>query len=100
VGTLPELIGLSNLITLDVSKNKLNGNIPVSWSQLSNLVNLDLSDNNDLSGTLPYLFWPSLKTLVISQTDISGPLLSIMTNFTSLGKYISITKQESRKIKL
>jgi Leucine-rich repeat (LRR) protein len=87
-GRLPELAGFSNLVALDLSNNRLNGKIPDSWSQLSNLISMDISNNAGVSGTLPYyIFWPSLKSLLFAETEISGPISQIITNFTSLGTY-------------
>ena len=46
---------LSNLVRLDLSNNQLSGAIPSALGNLSNLVRLDLS-NNQLSGAIPSSF--------------------------------------------
>ena len=48
----PELGGLSNLESLDLSNNQLSGEIPPELGGLSNLVRLYLSVNQ-LSGEIP-----------------------------------------------
>ncbi|MED6131550.1 hypothetical protein PIB30_010870 [Stylosanthes scabra] len=53
VGEIPNVLGdLNRLLLLNLSNNMLSGNVPLSFGKLSNLEALDLSCN-DLSGQIP-----------------------------------------------
>jgi len=83
--SIPEEISyLTQLVTLDLSNNDLQGSIPKSFGKLKNLKNLNLSKNN-LSGTIPYDFKDliNLNELKLDyNTNIKGyvPLLSNLSN--------------------
>ena len=74
-GTLPADLGtLSNLITLDVSDNQLSGTIP-DLSALIGLMTLNLRDNQ-LSGTIPDSLSSllSLTTLNLGENRLTGAI--------------------------
>ncbi|KAH9530821.1 hypothetical protein CY35_19G004000 [Sphagnum magellanicum] len=71
----PNFGDLSNLISLALQYNELNGSLPQQLTRLTNLTNLQLQ-NNMLSGELPA--WlaslPSLTELLIQNNNFSGPI--------------------------
>ncbi|KAH9532379.1 hypothetical protein CY35_19G090200 [Sphagnum magellanicum] len=71
----PNFGDLSNLTSLALRYNELNGSLPQQWTHLTNLTNLQLQ-NNMLSGELPT--WlaslPSLTELLIQNNNFSGPI--------------------------
>ena len=75
-----EISRLSNLRSLSLGKNKLEGNLPKTWSNLPFLVFLDLSSNR-LSGSLPAFE----DAAFLSSIDLSNNLLtgSIPSTFLS-----------------
>ncbi|KAH6835099.1 hypothetical protein C2S53_012614 [Perilla frutescens var. hirtella] len=110
-GPIPQDIGtaLPLLTDLDISRNSLNGTIPSSTSNLTQLTNLVISSNNlqgqipdvwtntpmiylidmsnnTLSGTIPSSigFLRSLKFLVLSSNNLSGELPFSLSNCTEL----------------
>ncbi|KAG8363733.1 hypothetical protein BUALT_Bualt19G0053000 [Buddleja alternifolia] len=87
-GDIPNGIGdLSNLMTLDLTDNDLTGDVPKTLEGLHELQGLSLA-NNKIRGPLPtslcYLY--KLSSLDLSQNQLSGPLLDCMGNITSLRK--------------
>ncbi|KAI9339060.1 leucine rich repeat protein, partial [Obelidium mucronatum] len=77
-GPIPACIGkLVGLVELHLSSNCLEGEIPSEIGCLVNLKVLALSDNSGLSGTIPASFsnLSCLEKLDLSQTSFSGPLL-------------------------
>ncbi|PNX82059.1 receptor-like protein kinase [Trifolium pratense] len=75
-GEIPQVIGdLKGLILLNLSNNILNGSIPLSFGKLSNLEALDLSLNN-LSGKIPQQLaqLTFLEFLNVSFNNLSGPV--------------------------
>ncbi|KAF8089464.1 hypothetical protein N665_0505s0014 [Sinapis alba] len=71
-GDIPESIGLlKELIVLNMSNNAFNGSVPTSLSNLSNLQSLDLSQNT-LSGRIP----PELgKLTFLARMNFSNNML-------------------------
>ncbi|XP_039158901.1 LOW QUALITY PROTEIN: receptor-like protein EIX2 [Eucalyptus grandis] len=85
-GTIPLSIGkMTNLTTLVISNNYLSGEIPRFWSNLPFLYILDMS-NNSLSGPIPreVSFLSSLRFLILSNNNLSGKLPSSLRNCSSL----------------
>lgn len=77
-GSLPaEIIGLSDLKSLDLHDNKIGGSIPPKMETLGALETFDLGYNK-LTGGLPSDFWnltesyPTLKEIHLSYNDLSG----------------------------
>lgn len=63
-GSIPELSELNDLFVLDLSNNKLSGNIPLSIGKMKNLVEL-LLHKNLLKGDLSFLREGKMKKLMI-----------------------------------
>ncbi|XWS34589.1 hypothetical protein CRYUN_Cryun21dG0051200 [Craigia yunnanensis] len=87
-GPIPSNIGheMSLLQNLDLSGNFLNGSIPPSINNMSNLNFLDRS-SNQLSGTIPRQ-WQGLQYLMfldLSKNNLSGDISSSMCSIPSLG---------------
>ncbi|PQQ07512.1 receptor-like protein kinase 2 [Prunus yedoensis var. nudiflora] len=86
-GPIPHNIGqvMPNLTHLDISRNSLSGNIPMSFGNLSQLEVMLISDNN-LSGEIPH-FWnniPSLYYVDMSNNSLSGTIPRSLGSLTSL----------------
>ncbi|RWR74151.1 putative LRR receptor-like serine/threonine-protein kinase isoform X5 [Cinnamomum micranthum f. kanehirae] len=88
-GELPSNINtlFPNLIVFNMSKNELQGTIPVSISKLQKLGMLDLSQNN-LFGEMPHGLISrnntSLKFLRLSNNKLQGNILPKFPNMTKL----------------
>ncbi|XP_028792844.1 receptor-like protein EIX2 [Neltuma alba] len=79
-GQIPDLSGYRNLMSLDLSNNKLKGSIPKWLGQLHRLTILDLS-NNSFHGSIPSDLLNAsalLDYLDISFNNLSGPLPNIL----------------------
>ncbi|CAA7058652.1 unnamed protein product [Microthlaspi erraticum] len=75
-GEIPKSIGLlKNLIVLNLSSNGFSGNIPSSMANLTELESLDLS-HNKLSGQIPPALGvlTSLSKIVVSHNQLTGPI--------------------------
>ncbi|XP_048442857.1 probable leucine-rich repeat receptor-like serine/threonine-protein kinase At3g14840 [Pyrus x bretschneideri] len=75
-GTLPlELVNLTYLQEIDLTRNYLSGTIPPVWSSLPLLLNISLVGNH-LTGSIPKELGDitTLKSLDISFNNFSGPL--------------------------
>jgi Leucine-rich repeat (LRR) protein len=84
-GTMPDFIGLPNLIGLDFSDNQLTETIS-NVSKLPNLAHLDLS-NNQLSGHIPdFDGLHNLALLFLNENKLTGPIpdLSRLSNLAWL----------------
>ncbi|XP_008341680.3 receptor-like protein EIX1 [Malus domestica] len=86
-GPIPRKLGdaMPSLTDLDLSRNSLNGSIPLSIGNLRQLMTIVVS-NNQLSGEIPH-FWnnmPLLYILDVSNNSLSGSIPS------SLGSLISL----------
>ncbi|XP_025653474.1 receptor-like protein EIX2 [Arachis hypogaea] len=75
----------SSLVSLDLTNNQINGQLPDCWGSVNTLLFLDLSNNN-LSGKIP----PSmgslnkLEALVLRNNSLMGELPSSLKNCTNL----------------
>ncbi|KAF8035540.1 hypothetical protein BT93_C1540 [Corymbia citriodora subsp. variegata] len=85
-GTIPlSIANMAILTTLVISNNYLSGEIPRFWSNLSLLYILDMS-NNSLSGPIPSEvgFLSSLMFFILSNNNLSGKPPSSLRNCSSL----------------
>ena len=85
-GEIPaELANLSNLEDLDLSDNQLSGEIPAELGNLSNLEDLDLSDNQ-LGGEIPAELGnlPNLRLLFLQGNQLSGEIPIELGNLPNL----------------
>lgn len=86
-GPIPKQLGeCSNLLELDLGRNRLNGSIPVVIGNLISLqIELDLS-HNELSGEIPSDFGKlnKLEKLNLSHNKLSGPIPSSFVEMLSL----------------
>ncbi|PRP85354.1 putative leucine-rich repeat receptor-like protein kinase [Planoprotostelium fungivorum] len=74
-GEIPAGLSLLPLVTLNLGDNRLTGQIPSSFINLTNVHTLVLSDNS-LSGNIPsWLFdLPTMTSLDVSFNSFSGPI--------------------------
>ncbi len=85
-GTIPSSLGnLSQLINLCMVINQLNGTIPPQLGNLSNLHNLSLAENQ-LSGTIPSQLGNliSLTVLNLGRNQLTGSIPSQLGNLSNL----------------
>ncbi|KAK1572567.1 hypothetical protein Q3G72_034642 [Acer saccharum] len=79
-------MNLTNLVTLNLSRNHFHGSIPSSIGDMNSLESLDLSYNN-LSGEIPEHLsegCTSLTVLVLSNNKLQGKIFSTKFNLTNL----------------
>ncbi|WVZ14763.1 hypothetical protein V8G54_012329 [Vigna mungo] len=78
-------IGTTNIRTLDLSNNQINGELPDCWEHLNSLKFLDLS-NNKLSGEIPQSMGSlvNLEALVFRNNNLTGELPSTLKSCASL----------------
>nr|XP_023909136.1 receptor-like protein Cf-9 [Quercus suber] len=84
-GPIPSFSMAKNLTEIDLSHNKLTGQITSThWNDLPNLVNLHLSSNS-LGGSIPVSLFslPLLQKLELSDNHFSGQL-----NYFSVSSYL------------
>lgn len=62
------------VVVVDLANNSLMGTIPGEIVHLSNLVDINLSSNRDLTGSIPPLLFTSLTNLI--RLDVSGSSLT------------------------
>ncbi|KAD6454705.1 hypothetical protein E3N88_09411 [Mikania micrantha] len=87
-GEIPEELGmLTHILALNLSHNKLSGPIPISFSNLSLIESLDLSSNS-LSGKVPSELIQLTKLAVfnVSYNNLSGRLPERKAQFGTFGK--------------
>ncbi|KAD6455167.1 hypothetical protein E3N88_09873 [Mikania micrantha] len=87
-GEIPEELGmLTHILALNLSHNKLSGPIPVSFSNLSQIESLDLSSNS-LSGKVPseLIQLTKLEAFYVSYNNLSGRLPERKAQFGTFGK--------------
>ncbi|KAF7845299.1 receptor-like protein 7 [Senna tora] len=78
---------LKNLTTLSLSSCNLRGTFPHNIFQLGALSFIDISSNRGLHGFLPdFPLHASLNTLIVSNTNFSGPLPNSICNLSQLSK--------------
>ncbi|RHN50968.1 putative leucine-rich repeat-containing, plant-type, leucine-rich repeat domain, L [Medicago truncatula] len=75
----------TNLVTLDLSNNQIEGQLPNCWNSLSTLLFLDLS-NNKLWGKIPQSIGTldKLEALVLRNNSLTGELSSTLKNCRNL----------------
>ncbi|KAK4492895.1 hypothetical protein RD792_000220 [Penstemon davidsonii] len=99
-GTIPNEIGnLSNLISLDIGDNELNGIIPSTLGKLENLQRLDLNGNK-LQGSIPNSFC-NLRNMYLAELSgnrISRQLPTCLGNLLSLRELYLANNAFSSKI--
>ena len=74
-GEIPaELGNLANLVYLYLHSNQLSGEVPVELGQLTELRGVQLQDNTDLTGVIPFdARQTGLGQLGVSNTDLCAP---------------------------
>ncbi|KAL6654072.1 hypothetical protein ACP70R_007537 [Stipagrostis hirtigluma subsp. patula] len=79
-------IVLMDMISIDLSLNKLSGELPEDLASLDALLNLNLSCNH-LSGKIPNKIgaMQSLESLDLSRNRLSGEIPASLSNLTFLG---------------
>ncbi|KAJ4813201.1 Receptor like protein 14 [Rhynchospora pubera] len=85
VGNIPEEIDqITLLTTLNLSNNHLTGAIPDSISKLQHLLSLDLS-HNSLTGQIPRELTKltSLEVFSVAYNNLSGPTLDMKAQFAT-----------------
>ena len=85
----PELVSLTNLISLDLSANELTGPVPAELGGLANLKTLWLH-GNELTGEIPAVLgsMPNLGRLELGGNRLTGSIpseLGALSNLGSLG---------------
>ncbi|KAL2251748.1 receptor-like protein 12 [Sesamum indicum] len=77
----------SHLTTLSFSDCDLRGSFPYMIFQIPTLENLDLSENELLTGSIPQFHRnASLRTMLLLHTNFSGPLPNSIGNLSMLSK--------------
>lgn len=87
-GVLPdEVVNLTYLRYLDLSRNFIQGPIPASWASLQ-VFNLSLQGNR-ISGTLPKDLgrMPMLKSILLEGNQLEGPIPPELGNIISLERF-------------
>nr|CAB3446209.1 unnamed protein product [Digitaria exilis] len=87
-GVLPdEVVNLTYLQNLDLSRNFIQGTIPASWGDLP-VYNLSLQGNR-ISGTLPKELgrMPMLKSIQLEGNQIEGPITPELGNISTLERF-------------
>uniref|UniRef100_A0A1J3JUY3 LRR receptor-like serine/threonine-protein kinase GSO1 n=1 Tax=Noccaea caerulescens TaxID=107243 RepID=A0A1J3JUY3_NOCCA len=79
---------LLNMYGLDLSSNRLSGEIPVEIGDLENIKSLNLSSNR-LTGTIPYNIskLKDLESLDLSNNKLHGNIPPVLADLDSLGSF-------------
>ncbi|KAJ8551694.1 hypothetical protein K7X08_021709 [Anisodus acutangulus] len=93
-GPIPQKLSTVPLLTLDLSNNKLSGNIPAWLGNISSLTSLALSRNH-LKGQIPpdYCRLERLKVLALSENNIAGVIPSCFSTFHDL-EHVYLSKNK------
>ncbi|CAK9237782.1 unnamed protein product [Sphagnum troendelagicum] len=85
-GPIPQKLGNTQLVILDLHDNAFHGSIPVTLGLLSNLTLLDVS-GNDLTGPIPPQLGNAnhLESLLLNNNNFTGTILIWSTNSYYLG---------------
>jgi Leucine-rich repeat (LRR) protein len=92
-GTIPETISnLTNLVYLSVDQNYIHGPLPASLGQLKNLTTLDVS-GNPLNTTIPDIFTnlQNLQVLDLSVTWSTGTLPKSLSDLSRSLQYMDLS---------
>uniref|UniRef100_A0A7N2LKL7 Uncharacterized protein n=1 Tax=Quercus lobata TaxID=97700 RepID=A0A7N2LKL7_QUELO len=83
----PELGRLSSIFALNLSHNQLNSPIPKTFSNLTQLESLDLSHNN-LSGEIPSILTDLtfLAAFIVAYNNLSGKVPDMKKQFSTFGE--------------
>ncbi|XP_062008629.1 receptor-like protein EIX1 isoform X1 [Rosa rugosa] len=82
----PWLFNLTELVSLDLSMNNLNGELPETLgSSLTHLKNLDLSENSDIGGQLPRNLGMlcNLQSLELSINKVTGEITEFIDSLST-----------------
>ncbi|XP_058751867.1 receptor-like protein kinase [Vicia villosa] len=87
-GPLPDFERNTNPLYMEISHNEINGSIPSSLGNCTNLTDLMLSANK-LSGRIPPELGKlvNLRTLDLGHNDLEGPLPFQLANCTKMDKF-------------
>ncbi|KAM3699504.1 hypothetical protein ACJW31_05G030600 [Castanea mollissima] len=90
---------LDMMSTLDLSFNKLTGEIPPDLGQLSSIFALNLS-HNQINGPIPKTFsnLTQLESLDLSHNNLSGEIPSVLTDLTFLAVFTVAHNNLSGKV--
>ncbi|OWM69813.1 hypothetical protein CDL15_Pgr025662 [Punica granatum] len=93
-GSIPiSLCKMKDLFALDLSNNQLSGTLPDCWKSLGQLDGINLGNNN-LSGQIPTsLCSPPLTFLGLPDNDFHGILPRCLSNMTSL-RVLDLSRNE------
>ncbi|KAF3457447.1 hypothetical protein FNV43_RR02105 [Rhamnella rubrinervis] len=85
---------LNIFMSIDLSNNKLDGEIPSSIGNLESLITLNLSSNN-FTGTIPLSFgnMSELESLDLSKNKLSGRIPQQLADLTFLG-YLNVSHNQ------
>lgn len=86
-GPIPTLP--TDLVSLDISVNKLSGSLPADMSAYTNLVDIQ-AYYNDLEGSLPSKMPPHLVQLAVAGNKLSGAVPPLPRGI----KYVSVAENQ------